>query len=241
MQRIKLILEYDGAEFHGWQIQTGQYTVQEELERCFSVLFKTQIRVIAAGRTDTGVHARNQVVHCDIPQYDLYRLKRSLNGLLRRDVAVKGISAVQPDFHARFDAGSRLYRYYISTEVTALNRHYSWTIHSPLNTTLMQEGAKVISEFENFKSFCKVNSKVDHYRCTIISSRWYRRNELLVYEVRANRFLHGMVRAIVGTLVELGRGRITLAGLREMIEAQDRTRIPATAPPQGLVLEQIDY
>ena len=241
MQRIKLVLEYDGAGYSGWQIQNGQKSVQEELERALFVLFKQQIRVTAAGRTDAGVHARNQVVHCDIPDFDIFKLKRSLNGILNRDIAVKEITEATADFHARFDATARRYRYSITTNVTALNRLYVWTVHYPLNFTLMQAGAGIILEYEDFKAFCKVNSVVKHYRCSIVNSRWLRDGDVYIYEITANRFLHGMVRAITATLIELGRGRITLLDLRRMIEARDRRQVPGAAPAKGLVLEEVSY
>ncbi len=241
MQRIKLVLEYDGSGYNGWQIQTGQKTIQQELEHALFVLFKQEIRVTAAGRTDTGVHARNQVVHCNISDADLFRLKQSLNGLLNRDIVVKEISITKPDFHARFDATARLYRYHIATEVTALNRDYAWTVRIPLNLTLLQVAAKIIPGYEDFKSFCKTKSEVNNHICTILTSRWIQQNGLLVYEIQANRFLHGMVRAIVGTLIEVGKGKVSLQDFKRMIEARDRRAVPATAPAHGLVLEKITY
>ena len=241
MQRIKLVLEYDGTAYSGWQIQNGQTSIQQLLEQAFFVLFKIPIRVTAAGRTDAGVHARNQVVHCDIPAFDLFRLKRSLNGLMNRDIVVKSVREAPVDFHARFDATARLYRYYLSLDNIAINRSYCWTVHYPLNLTLMQIAAKVLLEYENFQAFCKVKSDVSNHLCDMISSHWFRQNELLVYEIKANRFLHGMVRAIVGTLVELGRSKITLLEFKQMIKSRNRTLVPATAPACGLVLEDVFY
>lgn len=241
MQRIKLVLEYDGTGYSGWQIQKGQTSIQQVLEDALNVLFKKKIRITGAGRTDAGVHARNQVAHCNIPQADLFRLRRSLNGLLNTDVIIKEVQVVEADFHARFDASSRRYRYSISTIDTALNRFYSWNIRHQLNLSLMQVAAKIISGTEDFKSFCKVKSEVNHFRCQIFQSRWLKREELLVYEIEANRFLHGMVRAIVGSLVEVGRGKLSLSEFKSIIQSGDRTQIAATAPAKGLVLEQIKY
>ncbi len=241
MKRIKLVLEYDGTHYFGWQLQKGQHSVQQELEQALAILVKQPIRVIAAGRTDTGVHARNQVVHCDVPEVDLRKLVHGLNGIMQKDVVVKSARWVAADFHARFDATARRYHYFISTERSALNRNYAWIFTQPLNKTLMQAGAEIITDYENFKSFCKVKSNVKHYKCTIFTSRFFMLNGLLVYEIKANRFLHGMVRAIVGSLLELGRGKISLNEFRAMIEAQDRRKVPATAPARGLVLEEITY
>ncbi len=241
MQRIKLVLEYDGTGYSGWQIQKGQPSIQQELEQALSTVMKQKVRVTGAGRTDAGVHARNQVAHCDIPKTDLYRLKQSLNGLLNSDITVKEVQAVKADFHARFDAGSRRYRYTIVMQRTALNRFYSWHMRHRLNLTLMQVAAEIIRSVEDFKSFCKVKSEVKHYRCQIFHSRWLKKDDLLIYEIEANRFLHGMVRAIVGSLVEVGRGKQSLSDFRQLIQSGDRTRVAATAPATGLVLEEITY
>lgn len=241
MQRIKLVLEYDGTAYYGWQLQSGQHSVQAELENALKILFKRDIRVTAAGRTDAGVHARGQVVHFDAPQADLFRLKRSLNGLMQRDVVVKRVEQAGADFHARFDATARRYRYYIQTEAVAINRQYCWTIFYPLNLTLMQVGAEMIMDYKDFKAFCKVKSEVNNHLVRMITSHWLKQHTLLIYEVQANRFLHGMVRALVGTLVELGRGRISLEQLQTLIESGDRTLVPATAPAKGLVLEEVSY
>ncbi len=243
MPRIKATIEYDGTRYFGWQLQKGQQTIQGEVEDALQVIFKRLIRVTASGRTDTGVHARGQVAHFDIPEFSLRRLKHSLNGILPRDIVIKRLEPAADDFHARFDAKERRYRYYISPEVTALQRRFSWIILSPLNVTLMQQGAEIIKANEDFKAFCKVNSDVKHYRCTIFQSRWLWEKESgrLVYEIVANRFLHGMVRAIVGTLVALGQGKIGLDALQEIILSGDRTRVPLTAPPQGLILEEVRY
>ncbi|HHJ53765.1 MAG TPA: tRNA pseudouridine(38-40) synthase TruA [Caldithrix abyssi] len=239
--RIKLILEYDGSEYFGWQIQIGQITVQEKLEQALGIFFKQPIRVVAAGRTDTGVHARNQVVHFDAPDVNVYRLKRALNGLLPDDIVVKQASVVDENFHARFSARARSYSYTIATNHTAINRKFVWTLFYPLNLTLMQRGAERISGFSDFQAFCKVKSEVRHYRCTVYESRWQAEAERLIFRITADRFLHGMVRALVGTLVELGRGKITLADLDQIYQKRDRTLVPLTAPASGLVLENVFY
>ena len=239
--RIKLILEYDGSEYFGWQIQIGQITVQEKLEQALGIFFKQPIRVVAAGRTDTGVHARNQVVHFDAPDVNVYRLKRALNGLLPDDIVVKQASVVDENFHARFSARARSYSYTIATNYTAINRKFVWTLFYPLNLTLLQRGAERIAGFSDFQAFCKVKSEVRHYRCTVYESRWQAEAERLIFRITADRFLHGMVRALVGTLVELGRGKITLADLDQIYQKRDRTLVPLTAPASGLVLENVFY
>ena len=241
MPRVRILVEYEGTRYFGWQLQKGQQTIQGEIEKALSVIFKKLIRVTGSGRTDTGVHARGQVAHFDIPEYSLDKLQRSLNGILPRDIVIKEIAATNPDFHARFDAIERRYRYYIALKPTALFRNFSWRIGYPLNKTLLQIGAEVIKQVDDFQAFCKVNSEVNHYRCTVFKSHWFMQDERLVYEISANRFLHGMVRAIVGSLIALGSGKIDLGELNSVIQSKDRTSVPLTAPPTGLVLEEVSY
>ncbi len=241
MPRIKIIVEYEGTHYFGWQLQKGQRTIQGEIEKALFLIFKKQIRVTGSGRTDTGVHARGQVAHFDIPDYSPVKLQRSLNGILARDIVVKNIAVVPDDFHARFDAVERQYHYYIALNPTALYRKYVWQVRYALNKTLLQLGAELIKRNEDFQAFCKVNSEVKHYRCTIFKSRWFVQDERLVYQISANRFLHGMVRALVGTLIALGSGKITLREMEAIIQSKDRTRVPLTAPASGLILEKVIY
>ncbi len=241
MRRVKAIIEYEGTNYAGWQLQKDQPTIQGEIEKALKIIFKKRIPITGAGRTDTGVHARNQVVHFDLPEYDLKRLKRSLNGILPEDIRFKEIDFCGPDFHARFTAKKRCYRYYVSPKPTALKRKFAWVLLVPLNLTLMQIGAERIRRITDFKAFCKVKSEVHHYRCQIYQSRWFYKDELFIYEIVADRFLHGMVRAIVGSLVALGSGKITLNELEHIINSGDRRLVPQTAPAKGLILEKIEY
>lgn len=241
MHRIKLTIEYDGTEYFGWQLQKNQVSIQEEIERALSIIFKMDIHIVGAGRTDTGVHARNQIAHLDIPKFDLDKLKSSLNGILEPNIRIKEVSRCAIDFHSRFDAKIRYYRYAISLKPTAINRAFAWQIFFPIDLDLMQEGAKIIFNTKDFKTFCKTKSDVKNHLCEISESQWFYKNDLLIYEIAGNRFLHGMVRAIVGTLVDLGRGQIDLKHLKKIIEKRDRTLVLNTAPAHGLFLEKIIY
>ncbi len=241
MVRVKAIIEYEGTNYFGWQLQKEQKTVQGEIERALQTIFKQRIPVTGSGRTDTGVHARGQVAHFDIPQTDVFRLKRSLNGLLAEDIVIKSLEVCAADFHARFSAKRRWYRYYISLEPTALNRKFVWPIFSKLNLTLMQRAAERIATIEDFQSFCKAKSAVNHYRCQIFYSRWLKQGPLLIYEIAADRFLHGMVRALVGSLVAIGSGQLTLAQFETIIAKKDRRLVPQAAPAKGLILEKVEY
>lgn len=241
MHRIKLTIEYDGTEYNGWQFQKNQVTIQEEIERALSIIFNKDIRIVGAGRTDTGVHARNQTAHLEIPEFDLDKLKHSLNGILKKDIRIKNIQNCVYDFHARFDAITRHYCYQISLHPTATDRAFAWQIFFPINLALMQDGADLIAGTKNFKAFCKTKSEVKHHLCDISKSHWSFKGNLLIYEIAANRFLHGMVRAIVGTLVDLGRGHIDLGYLKKIIKKKDRILILNTAPAHGLFLENVIY
>lgn len=241
MPRIRMNIEYDGSRYVGWQYQKNGHSIQGAIEHAFAVVLKQHIKVTASGRTDAGVHARNQVAHADIPQSDLFRLKGSLNGILADDIAIKEIEYGAADFHARYDAKERVYCYYIAQKPTALHRHFVWHVRQRLQPEIMNAGADIIKQYENFQAFCKVGSEVNHYNCTIFSNRWFKERELLVFEIRANRFLHGMVRAIVGLLVSLGEGKTELKALRSIIESRERRRIPLNAPAKGLILENVIY
>jgi tRNA pseudouridine38-40 synthase len=164
-----------------------------------------------------------------------------LNGLIPNTIVIKDIRECDSDFHARYDAISRRYRYYISRVPTAINRTFMWQAFFPLNYVLMQIGAQRIKSITDFKSFCKTNSELKHYRCNITESTWFFFNDSLIFEIIANRFLHGMVRAIVGSLIELGRGQISLDEFEHMIKAKDRRTVPYSAPAHGLVLEDVIY
>jgi tRNA pseudouridine38-40 synthase len=241
MRRVKAIVEYDGSSYCGWQYQDGVRTIQGEIEKALQIIFKEKIGIIGAGRTDTGVHARNQVFHCDIPEYDLIKLQKSLNGLLNNDIVIKKVGICTEDFHARFDAISRSYRYYISIVPTALLRNQLWYLQFPVNLTLLQEGATLIINQEDFQSFCKTGSDNKNFLCKIYKSRWFKKKELLVYEIEANRFLYGMVRALVGTMIDLGRGNLTLCDFENIFRLKDRRVVKKSAPALGLVLEKIKY
>ena len=242
MPRIKLIIEYDGSAYGGWQKQINSKTIQGELERAIAIVCKEPVLVTGAGRTDSGVHARNQVAHCDVPEKtDLTKLLKSVNGLVNNDIVVKRIENCKADFHARYDAKSRIYKYYISKTPTAVNRNFAWYISYPLNVTLMQKAAQQIERINNFKSFCKAHSSNKTFECQVTKSSFFINNETLVYEIAANRFLYGMVRAIVGTLVQIGSGKIKPDDLISIAEAKDRSKVKMNAPAKGLILEQVDY
>jgi tRNA pseudouridine38-40 synthase len=242
MRNIKLLVEYDGTDFVGWQIQAQGRSVQEELTRVLSRVLQEDVNLIGAGRTDSGVHARGQVANFRThTTLDLPSLLQALNGLLPDDICVRSAEDVPEDFHARFDARERFYRYYVSLRPVAITRKYQWYVKSALDREMMSKVAAEILGEHDFNSFCRQQSEVHHYRCSVMQSEWVTHGDSLVYEIRANRFLHGMVRALVGTMVDIGRGYLSGAVFGEILAAKDRTAAGPAAPARGLFLEEVVY
>ena len=234
---------YDGTHYHGWQIQPNGVTVQSELERCLSLLMREKVSVTGAGRTDAGVHARRMAAHFDtVQELDGVLLVKKLNGLLHEDIAVYSIEQVAEDLHARFSATSRTYHYYIHTHKSPFLNQYSLEIHYQLDYALMNEAGRVLTEYEDFGAFCKAGSDVKTTLCKVTQAQWIQTSPTEWYfEITANRFLRNMVRAVVGTLVEVGRRRMSLEEFRQVIEGKKRTQAGESMPAKGLFLEDIKY
>lgn len=242
--RYFIILQFNGKNYHGWQIQPNSPTVQAELNEKLGILLNTPVETIGAGRTDTGVHARYFVAHFDCPLDLTSRLDTvcsKLNNFLSRDIKIDKILPVAKDSHARFDAISRTYKYYITTAKDVFNQELSWHVFCNLNLEIMNEGAKMLMEYNDFTSFSKLHSDVKTHICKIKSANWAEENHQLVFTITADRFLRNMVRAIVGTLINLGREKISLTCFREVIESQNRAMAGESAPAQGLFLHHIEY
>lgn len=257
MGRYFIQLSYDGTAYHGWQRQPNGVSVQEALEDALSTILRQPIEVVGAGRTDTGVHARMMVAHMDGPaDLDTAQLCYKLNKLLPRDIAVQRIWPVTDDMHARFSATSRTYHYYIHTRKSPFLRHYSWLVTFPLDFDKMNEAARRLLDYEDFTSFSKVNTDTKTNICHITEARWTTspipseggamltpsKGELgWVFTITANRFLRNMVRAIVGTLIEVGRGRLTVEEFCQVIEHKDRCSAGDSVPGHALFLTNITY
>jgi tRNA pseudouridine38-40 synthase len=240
--RFRLLAEYDGTAYSGWQIQNGQITIQGEIEKALARVFGVPVRIIGAGRTDTGVHAREQVAHFDYASsIDVYKLMVALNGILNRDIRVSAIEGVSADFHARYDATLREYRYYISRAQTVFLRDYTWYLSYHLDLKRMNKSAKKIIGHHDFKGFCRAQSEVANYFCTIRKARWLMEDNLSVFVIQADRFLHGMVRALVGTFVNIGRSKWEIEKINEIITSRDRSFAGQSAPAKGLILEKVYY
>jgi len=242
MRNIKIIIEYDGTKFCGWQFQKHCRSVQGELQKAVKQITGEECTVEGAGRTDAGVHARGQVGNFKIEKVvPVTDLQKGLNAVLPHDVRIKTIEEVGLDFHARFSAKKRRYRYSVVQEPIAIDRQYLWFCPYPLNFDLMQEGCTLILGERSFKSFCLSESEVSHYRCNVEQATWVEDEGVKVFEITANRFLHNMVRCLVGTFVNLGRGKISLDELKAIIDKEDRTVAGFTAPAMGLCLEEVVY
>jgi tRNA pseudouridine38-40 synthase len=240
----KLTIEYEGTNYHGWQLQKNAVTIQETLEAALARIFSESVRVRVAGRTDTGVHAFGQVACFKTEKHiDQYRLHRALNGLLPRDIVVKQIEEVAETFSPRFDALSRTYRYQIWNHQwpSAIWARYSWYVAFPLNVDAMNQAATLLIGDHDFSSF-QGSDWVEHNpQRTILHSKIRQDGDFLVYDVEGRSFLRHMVRNIVGTLVNVGRRAITVDDFATIFAARDRTRAGVNAPPQGLFLVTVTY
>ena len=249
--RFFITFSYNGTRYCGWQRQPNGIAVQEELEKALTTILRTPIELTGAGRTDAGVHALNMVAHFDIANdttvdcrlltVDSKRLINNLNSLLPYDIAVKNVERVTDEAHARFDALSRKYEYHIITHKNPFLKEQACRIHFPLNMELMNEAAKVLFEYEDFTSFSKLHTDVKTNNCTIMEAYWQQRGEELVFTIKANRFLRNMVRAIVGTLMEVGREKLTIEGFRKVIEAKNRCSAGHSVPACGLYFIEAEY
>jgi tRNA pseudouridine38-40 synthase len=241
--RYFIQLSYCGKAYHGWQIQPNALSVQEVLNDKLSLILREPINVVGAGRTDTGVHAEYFISHFDI-SYLISNINLILNGLnkmLPGDIAVQDIFQVDNEANARFSALSRTYEYRIIQQKNPFLKDYAWYYKIPLNICKMNLAAKILSEYKDFTSFSKVGTQVATNNCKIFFAEWIEMDKLLVFRIKADRFLRNMVRAIVGTLIEIGTEKIDLISFRKIIESRDRCGAGFSVPAQGLFLTGIEY
>lgn len=245
MPRYFIKLSFDGTAYHGWQSQTNANTVQSELERALSVILKSTIDVTGAGRTDTGVHAKDYLAHFDFEEsldkgkFD--KIIYQLNCILPNDISIHEIISVKDEAHARFDAVSRTYRYYITTKKNVFNRSYAYHLYEKADVQKMNEAASLLLSITDFTSFAKLHTQTNTNNCKVTKAIWEQNNDNLIFTIIADRFLRNMVRAIVGTLLEVGTGKTTLEGFRKIIESQNRSKAGYSVPAKGLFLEEIIY
>lgn len=240
--RYFLELAYNGKNYHGWQVQPDVISVQEEINKALSTVLQTTVNVVGAGRTDTGVHASQMFAHFDIDREieDNYVFK--FNSILPKDIVIYKLILVEDEAHARFDALSRSYQYNIWLGRNPFTLESSWQIHSQkFNVDLMNEAAKILLEYEDFESFSKVKTEVYTFNCTITEAVFKENGNEITFQISANRFLRNMVRAIVGTLLEVGQGKISIEDFRQIIESKNRGNAGLSVPAKGLFLTKVTY
>lgn len=236
-------ISFDGTAYHGWQTQPNGMTVEQKVEECLSTLLRQPVLVTGAGRTDAGVHARQLPCHFDLDQaLDDVQLCYRLNRILPRDISCLKIEPVADDLHARFSATRRTYRYFVHTFKDPFRRHFSVETHWQLDFPLMNEAAASLLQVDDFKAFCKTGADVKTTLCKVYSARWVEEHPGCYYfEISANRFLRNMVRAVVGTLFEVGRHRMTLTEFAGVVRNGSRKDAGESMPANGLFLWEVEY
>jgi tRNA pseudouridine38-40 synthase len=243
MQRYFIDCAYDGSAYHGWQIQPNGLSVQQTIQQALTVLLKKDIEIVGSGRTDTGVHARQQWAHADmnISAYTKEDFIYKLNCILPQDICVKQILSVIPTAHSRFDAVERTYKYYMHFHKDPFERYYSYFVNRSLDIDKMQSAANELMKFTDFASFCKSNAGSQTTICELRRSEFEVTATGIVFTISANRFLRNMVRAVVGTLIEIGQGRLKPEELTSIIEKKNRSAAGYSVPAHALFLHEVKY
>lgn len=241
MARYFIEVAYMGTRFSGFQVQENTLTVQSEIDRGISVLMRERVETTGSSRTDAGVHARQNFLHFDLERPLHPQFVYKMNAILPPDIVVKGVYPVGEELHSRFAATGRSYEYTLYTSKDPFMRDRGYFYPYRLDLELLQEAAQVLMEYRDFSTFSKRNTQVKTFNCTIRESVWRRDGERVIYNVSANRFLRGMVRGMVGTMLRVGRERLSLADFRSAIEAKDCTQADFAVPPQGLCLMEVQY
>jgi tRNA pseudouridine38-40 synthase len=239
--RIRIDLSFKGTNYHGWQIQDNAFTVQQEVNKAFSLVLREDIATTGCGRTDTGVHARQFIVHFDTSTHidDFDFLKTKTNTILSKDIAINSICSTYNGFHARFDAVKRTYKYFIHTAKSPFKNEYSTFFPYAFDIERMNDAASLLLGNHNFTSFSKPHTDLHDNYCNVFEAQWTPTDDGYVFTISANRFLRNMVRAIVGTLMDVGRNKIS--DFAEIMEAKDRRRAGISAQAQGLFLWEVFY
>jgi len=241
MQRYYIQLAYKGTNYHGWQIQPNAISIQETLEKALSTKLQEVIRVTGAGRTDTGVHAEFFVAHFDSSKDIDNKIVFGLNNLLPNDIVIYNIKKVKSDFNARFDAISRTYKYYITNTKTPFLNETTTFIKDDIDIDLLNKVCKILYDYTDFTSFSKLHTDTKTNNCKITNAKWYLENNIVVFEITADRFLRNMVRSIVGTMLDVNSGKISLTDFSKIIESKNRSNAGKSAPAEGLFLTAINY
>ena len=240
--RYFIELAYRGRDYFGWQRQPNQISVQEVLETKLSIVLGEKISIVGAGRTDTGVHAKQMYAHFDFSkEIELEKFTFKLNSFLPKDISIHQIFPVKDDAHTRFDATYRAYEYHIHIGKNPFLIDSAYQIYHDLDLEKMNEAAKLMYDYTDFKCFSKTKTDVHTYNCDVMNAIWTREGDLLVFKIKADRFLRNMVRAIVGTLLEVGTGKKSIEDFRNVIMSNDRKQAGTSVPAKGLYLTEISY
>ena len=235
-------ITYDGTKYNGWQNQANALGVQQVVEETLSKLLHEKISIVGSGRTDTGVHCIQQFFHADIQtEMERQEFLQRLNSFLPKDIAIRDILPVKPEAHARYNARERAYEYHITTRKNPLLVGRAFYFFKKCDISLMNEAAALLVGEHDFTSFSKVKTDVNHFVCTIKKAHWIKQGDLMIFSISANRFLRGMVRAIVGTLLDVGSQKISIKEFQSIIKSKDRKKAGMNVPPEGLYLTQVKY
>ncbi len=242
-RNLKLIIEYDGSEFLGWQVQKSGRTVQGEIESALKKIFNTNsITLIGSGRTDSGVHAKSQPANVKLDtQMELDKIQNAINGNIGRDVWISKCEFVDMDFHSRFNAKEREYRYFLTNLYSPINRKKEWYLPQDLDFDLLQKCSNKIIGTHDFTRFCKANAEVKNKICNVIEATWDFQNSSIKFTIKANRYLQHMVRFLVGTMVEVARGRYTINQFQSLMDNERNDLMVCRAPANGLFLWRVSY
>ncbi|MFN4234116.1 MAG: tRNA pseudouridine(38-40) synthase TruA [Bacteroidia bacterium] len=243
MQRYFIKLAFKGTNYHGWQVQDNAHSVQAELNKSLSLLLNQTIETVGCGRTDTGVHATEYYAHFDSNKIvsDIPQLIFKLNKILSQNIAIYNIIKVKNDANARFDAIDRTYKYYITTQKDPFLTESAYYYYGNLDIELMNKAAHILLSYKDFEAFSKTNTQVNNYICHIYQANWTIKEHILIFEIRANRFLRNMVRAIVGTLLEVGKRNMNLEEFKQVIESKNRCNAGNSVPAHALFLTKVNY
>ena len=238
-----MTIQYDGNDFHGWQVQAKGRTVQGDIEDALSVIYPDEkITLIGAGRTDAGVHALGQAAHIKLPpKLSADELQQALNGNLNQDVRIDKVDEVGDDFHTRFSATAREYEYRLVKHFSPVTRNYTTPLKWEIHNKLLNECVELLPGKHDFTSFCKATAEVENKICTVISASWEETEEMHIFRIKANRFLQHMVRYLVGTMLEVARGRYTILDFNNLLNNENTNAVVIPAPAQGLYLKKVYY
>ena len=242
-QRYFIEIAYNGKRYHGWQVQPNAISVQAVLNDCLSKILRSEIEVVGAGRTDAGVHAKQLFAHFDVEEWieDVASFLNRVNSFLPNDISAQSLRKVGLEAHCRFDAIARTYEYWITQHKNPFQQENSWLVHKELDVEAMNEAAQELFRFKDFSCFSKSDTQTKTNNCDIQKAIWEHKGDVLVFTIQADRFLRNMVRAIVGTLVEVGIGKITLDKVVKIIESRDRSQAGTSVPAHGLYLIEVAY